>query len=409
MRRRNTPTSTVKAATLDRVHVGSRTVVVLGPVRLPDPDFVRDRLCALADLGPTARLGLRPDSQRRHWLHDPESIADAVSVEAAPDDPGSLLSGSGSSEPFCMTLAGDHLRTEHDHGLGEVQLALLSHLLVIGDADPADPALRAQIGANGDIVRAALRTFATDPRRIPAVLTQTRAVRWPDAEDDGIYPARGPVGPAAAQTSVLTREKIAALRRWRSDRALDASMMTLVMCGFSNALAAHGVVLDQSITVTVDLRRYLPAGANPLNNVVSSVCLPYPRRSDPATVHRQLAAAVKSGRPLAAAVRSVATIRAREMLGRWRPVAADGPVRAHLTFAGVHELPQFSRFDWIDPEAGGCLVRSDPGDPAGILLDAIGICGGIWLSASHHPTVIPTAQVEAAISGFAADPISYLN
>ncbi|MFT3715217.1 MAG: hypothetical protein QM774_04490 [Gordonia sp. (in: high G+C Gram-positive bacteria)] len=198
---------------------------MLGPIELPSAEVARSRLHDFAALGPAARLGLEPRSDRSHWTHRADRVVDAVTVQDEPRSPLDLLNGPPAGAPFRLTLAGRYLRTEHDHGLGEVALAVMTHLVVTGAVDPADPDLRRAISRRGQGLPGAVwRTFGRDPRRMREVLRQARDPE-PVADEPGPYPADPVTGPAAAHLARIDADGVADIRRWRERSGTGASLL----------------------------------------------------------------------------------------------------------------------------------------------------------------------------------------
>lgn len=409
------PRQSVRPSVLDRMHAGTRIAVVTGPVRLPDAETARARLLAFARLGPSTRVALRPDGSRRRWRHDPESLRNAVVTAAAPDDPLALLRGAAADAPFRVTLAGDYLLTEHDHGIGEIQLALYAMLVVAGLIGPSADVHRSISARDDGLFSAAARVFGGDPRRVHRVLKILEGL--PDPVDPASRPPLPPLpprpapaaAPGLAPTSVeavmLDAATVSALRQWRDRRRVEASVKTLLLCGTVRAFAEAGVTLHEDIGVPVDLRRYLRAGVNPLGNFVAGLEFRYRAGDDPAHLQRTMADTLVSGRPVASGLRSsvAATLARRRRLA---PADADGPPR--LLFSGINEMAALRRFGWLDTAGGGLYGRVDPIGTGDLTLGTVGVHGAVTLSVSFHPGRHDPDVISAALRRFAADPASYL-
>ncbi|MFT3715218.1 MAG: hypothetical protein QM774_04495 [Gordonia sp. (in: high G+C Gram-positive bacteria)] len=98
-----------------------------------------------------------------------------------------------------------------------------------------------------------------------------------------------------------------------------------------------------------------------------------------------------------------------ELTRRGTGTGEPRPGRAHSTFSGVHALPEFGLYPWCRPGDGGYGVRVDHPDPAGIVVEAVGVHDGFDLSTSYHPTVLAPAVISDAMSRFVAAPARYLN
>ena len=399
----------VRVPTLDRLHAGSRITLVAGPLAVPGAEIGQRRLDEFAALGPAARVGLRPERGSARWRYRPETVAGTVVTAPAPDGPDELLATATCREPVRVTLAGPFLRIEMDHGLGEVQLALFLGLVVLGVIDPGDPLLPARIGSRrARLSVAATRTFGSAPSRLRDVARQVREL---DAAT-GDSPAPGPyaAGPAAEVTmrgARLDAGAVAGLRAWRDAHAPGVSLTTLLICGVSRALRDAGVVLDRRLSVPFDLRRYLPGGLVPLGNFVSGLALEHRPGGSAIALHHQLSEAIRSGRPVAAALRTTAAARALAV----RPPRAQAPPprSAQLLFSGMRRIPEIDAVPWL-PEAPWLVTtRITPGSAADITVAALELAGAYQLSASFDPAVHSPDVICAALTAFTAEPIRHLS
>ncbi len=394
----------MRAGILDRMHAGSRIAAVTGPIALAEAPVVRERLAAFAALGPASRIAVRPDPDRWRWRHDPAALAGAVRVLPAPERPEDLLACADRSQPFRVTLAGDYLMTEHDHGIGEVQLALFAHLMITGVLAPTGE-LHRQIAAPDDgLIAAALRVFGGDPRRILRVLEILEQLPAPMADEavDGGAGAATPV----ARVGYLRREQTAELRAWRDGMGSRVSMKTLVLAALVRAFDDAGVQLDPDVTVPIDLRRYLRAGVTPLGNLVAGLRFRHRPGDDPALLQQAMAETIATGRPVASGIRSAVTGSAA-LLARRTP-APGGRRPARLLFSGVHQLPQFGLFPWRAADSGVHLGSVDPLGPGDITVLSVEVHGAAALTATFHPDRHAPEVISAALQRVTADPVSLL-
>lgn len=392
---------------LDRMHAGTRIAVVTGPIDLPDPDTAGERLAAFARLGPATRIALRPEPDGRRWVHVPDAMPGAVAVADAPSDPRDLLRSACARTPFQVTLAGDYLLTEHDHGIGEIQLALYAMLVVTGALDSAPGLSRSLSRRDDGLVSAAVRVFGSDPRRVRAVLKILEQL--PDPVDDGVPDV--PATPAgSAGTSVeavrLDAATVAGVRRWRDAAGVAASLKTLLLCGVVRALDDAGLALHPDIVVPVDLRRYLRTGVNPLGNFVAGLRFRHRAGDDPERLQRALSETIESGRPVASAVRSASAVALQRYRRTGHEEAAGGTL-PRLLFSGINEMAPLRALGWRDPAAGALYGRVDPIGPADLTLGTVGVHGAVTLSVSFHPDRHPAGVISAALQRFAADPTSH--
>lgn len=399
---------------LDRAHAGTRVAVVTGPVALPGVDVARDRLETFARLGPATRIALQPDAARSRWRYRPDVVPAAVKAAPAPSDGVELLRSAVSRAPFQATLAGDYLLTEHDHGIGEVQLALITHQLITGVLTPSPELYRAISRADDGLFSAAVRVFGGDPRRVRQVLAildrlpERTAAPLPDA------PGTDPPGTdlpdtnlpgTSVEVAVLDAQAVAQIRECRRAAGSTASLKTLVLCGLVRALTGAGVQLHEDIVIPIDLRRYLRRGVNPLGNFVTGLQFRHRPGDAPDDLQRALAETVRSGRPVASALRSSGAAGAAMLARRGRtarPPAGAGPVR--LLYSGVNELPEFRQFGWRDPSVGGHYARVDPITGADLTATSIELHGRVMVSLSFDPAHHRREVICAALRAFTEDP-----
>ncbi len=414
------PVNRARIRLRDRVHLGEPGTGLIGPVNLPDPDAVRRNLEAFASFGPRTRIALRPDTAGEHWIHDPQRLLESIEVIEEPADPLELLIPTGRPiAPMRVTLAGRYLRTEHDHGVGEIRFGLLAHQVITGAITPRDPDMLSQISRRRDgLGTAALRVFGSRPTRVLDVFRSMRETRIARPEfapadefptDAGSVPTRR--GSHAVAVAVMPADVLGELRRWRDATLPRVSLFALVVSGLTRALTASGIPVDDVGTLPVDLRRYLPTGTNPLANFVSGIQLPLRRGSDPARLHHDLVTAVASGRPIVSLARVTALGYAAQWLSHDGQRPAPGPSQpgAPLVFTGIQAHQQLmDSFPWIDPENSIFVSGTRPAVPEGITLQSATVHGRLLISASFQPQVHRSARVRGALDAFATDPVGVL-
>ncbi|MFT4087024.1 MAG: hypothetical protein QM658_07670 [Gordonia sp. (in: high G+C Gram-positive bacteria)] len=402
-------TSYARASVLDRMHAGARSTGVIGPIALPTAEVAAQRLRVFAELGPASRIALRPDPSASRWGHHPDDLLAAVRTLPAPTAPEDLFAHADATVPLRLSIAGDYLLTEHDHGLGDVQLALVAALMAAGGLDGRDQELLRSVDPRrAGLITAVARTYGTRPSRAIATLQQIR-VRSTDASSTSsaaTMTRRDVQGdPMRTRTAFVERDQLAALRASR--RSGGPSAKTLMMCGLVRAFREAGVDLDDRISIPVDLRRYLAASKNPLANMVAAVEFAYLPDEDPAVLHERVAQAVAAGRPVAAAVRSSLAGRRALAAGPAVDESPAEPPRPAILISGVHDLPLFHRFDWLSDDQRTLMMRAAPYGGTGLTVITAELSGRLTLTTTfdsgwHDPNVI-----SAALHAFAADPIAY--
>lgn len=392
----------IRPSLLDRMHAGSTVLAAIGPHALPDPARAGRRLAAFADHGRQTRLALTADPERSRWPHRPDGLRSAVRTGPAVSSAADLLAtgGSGTGGGLRVTVAGDYLLTEHDHGLGEVQLALISQLVITGVLRPDDEELHRRIGRRFDgLATAVAATFATNPARIRDVLDQIKSLPAPPAVTGSPAASTGPTGTVHA---TVTAAGLAELRAWRDTAAPGISVFSLVVAALTRGFGEAGIELDEQVTVPVGLRRYLPTGTNPLGNFVAGVSLPHRPGDDPADLQARLARTTASGRPVA----GLARVSTRAALARFRrPAAApisDGPTR--LLFSGIGSRRELEALPWLEAGEPTVAVRVDPAPPADISVAVVNLAGTAQLSA-YDTTRHDAEPIRRVLETFAGDPV----
>ncbi|MFD4291841.1 hypothetical protein ACFWPA_04045 [Rhodococcus sp. NPDC058505] len=413
-----TDRSTVRVGHLDVMHSRTRITAIIGPVELPPVDVVADRLAAMAAVGPNARLGLHPSPVSNRWTFDPAAHRPTVRRVAPPRSPMDLYDPEPDAaapapepddhrpRPTSIILAGDYLRTDHSHGLGEVALALAMHGVILGTIDPTDPNVWRPSGRRGSgIAAAAARTYGTDPRRLFALRSALH--RRPESAPPETIPWI-PARSGAAAT--MPPETVARLRAWRDGNDPSVSMFAVIAAALHRGLAASGIEIDDVVTVTLDARRYLPKGRVPLGNFVSGLEFDLGRAPTPRRIHRASAGATASGRPVANLALNAARTRVGLRTGRQADTRWDRPrhPRARLLFSSLGVVPRTGRVPWRDTAAPFYAAHNDPTGPDGITVTWAIVEGAVIASASFHGNVFPRAQVQEGLTRAVTDPLALL-
>ena len=418
----------------DRIHLGESATALIGPVDLPDLETVRSNLDVFASFGPATRIALRPDPDGRRWIHDPRRLLDTIEVVDEPADPLDLLVPDGRpNAPMRITLAGRYLRTDHEHGVGEIRFGLLAHQIITGAVSPQDPEMLAQISRRWDgLATAGLRVFGSRPTRVFDVLRSMHETKrtatiptatkptaagprpaGPEFPIDAGAPTATPppnLGPHTVAVAAMPADALNELRRWRNATLPGTSLFALVVSGLTRALVRAGIAVDDVGTLPVDLRRYLPRGTNPLANFVSGIQLPLRDGNDPARLHDDLTNAVASGRPIVSLARVTALSRAAQLLSPDGRHATMLPTKAPLVFTGIQAHQQvMDSFPWIDRDNSVYVTGTRPAVPNGITLQSATIHDRLLISASFQPELHSPERIREALTAFATDPAGVLH
>lgn len=345
------------------------------------------------------------------WVFDPVAHRPVVTTMDAPASPLDLLdlpgegSGPADARPTSVVLAGDYLRTDHNHGLGEVPLTLLLHGVLLGTFDPADPNVWAGALRRGTgIAAAAARTFGSDPRQLwglrDSLTTRRTPPRTPVTDTVPWTPRR------TAVFSAMPPSALAAIRSWRDTRAPGTSMFAVVAAALHRGLSASGLDVDEVATVTLDARKFLPDGHVPLGNFVSGLEFDLGGAPTPARVHQAVAGAMQSGRPVANL--ALNSLRTRIGLAAGTPTAATvrpRAPRARLLFSSLGTVPRRGAMPWRDTAAPFYMVHNDPTGPEGVTLSWATVEGSLFVMASFHGSVFDRDQVRRGLEAVTSDPL----
>lgn len=404
--------ATVRVSHLDVMHSRTRITTVIGPVQLPDDATIAAGLRTMAEAGPQTRLGLRPSTRGNRWAYDPEAFSPVVTRIDPPASPMDLLDlpaiGSAEERPTSITLAGNYIRTDHNHGLGEVALTLMIHGIALGMIDPTDQRVWESARASrSGITTAALRTYGSDPRRAWAL---RQSLEGPTRTAPPNHPA-SPWTPERTGTVVTTDpDTLQALRGWRDQHLPSVSMFAVTASVLHRALADAGVTISPVAMITLDARRYLPHGRVPLGNFVSGLEFDLGLNPTPQQLHRASSNAVSTGRPVAnLALNALRTrIGSRRSKSGAYPVTHPSTPQARLLFTSLGTVPRQGAIAWLDTAAPLYAAHNDPAGPEGITLTWALVDGGIQTTASFHGNVFPHSAVSAALNHAATDPFAFL-
>ncbi|MFF0817431.1 hypothetical protein ACFYVR_20040 [Rhodococcus sp. NPDC003318] len=405
--------STVRVSHLDVMHSRTRITSIIGPVRLPDDHVIADRLRVMAAAGPHARLGLRPSTRSNRWEFDADAHRPTVTRIDPPASPLDLYDLPTDTDlpadrrPTSVVLAGDYVRTDHNHGLGEVALALTMHGVILGTIDPSDTAVWQPSRRRGNgIGTAVARTYGSDPRRAWALRSSLRRAAASPASVPEI-----PWAPArAASVSTMPTSTVAGLRVWRDERDPGTSMFAVFASVLHRSLTAAGVPIDPTATVTLDARRYLPKGRVPLGNFVSGLEFDLGDAPTPATIHRATADAMSSGRPVANLALNATRTRLGLRAGSdgTHPTARSREPRARLLFSSIGAVPRHGTIPWLGTADPFYVAHNDPTGPNGITLTWAIVGGAVTTTASFHGNTFDRAAIQDGLDRAASDPLGLL-
>ncbi|MGC0363556.1 hypothetical protein ABH922_001540 [Rhodococcus sp. 27YEA15] len=404
-------TRRVHVPRMDVVHAGPRITSVIGPVEVPSADVIRKRLSRMVVAGAHTRLGLQPSPSSNRWMYDP-TFTPGVSTLERHDQPSDLLDPPAlrghDSSPLSVTTSGDYLRTDHDHGLGEIDFGLIVHAVILGSVDPTDPTIWARSRRSMSGVGTALvRTFGSDPRRAVALMRDLRSPRPAPPVFDGPTLPWTPHRSGAVSTA--TAATLDTVKSWRDRHATGVSMFAVNLAVWHRALAAEGITIDPVSTIPFDGRRYLAENRSPLGNFVAGLQFRLGDRPSPRTVHDQISTAARTGRPVA----NLALTCAKSRLARggsFVPTTVAANPSAHIIFSHLGTVPRSGSIAWKRAGAPAFYVaHSDPAGPDGLTLTSAVVDGSLITTGSFHANVFDARSVARALDNAAQDPLQFLS
>ena len=354
----------------------------------------------MAAAGPVARIGLQPSTSSLRWRftpHLPERTVDAADPGTG-GDPVSLLAAlRAMPDSGIRVLAGHHhLAIDFSHGLGEIPLLDLLVAVLVGGANPADPALwRPYRHAVGPLPVAVVRAIGMRPRRLPALWRQhrrttTTATVSPAGDGLGVGPS------PAVRIGRITDDAVDELRRLRDAHLPGVSMFAVYTCALHVAFADNGFDVDPVVTLPFDVRRYLPAGWDTLASFSAGLDFTVDASAGPGGLHAQMAGATRMARPVANL--AVSSVKARAALWSRRESRWSVPPRRRmrLLHSSIGSVP---RAEWSFSDTGDAclLVASDPAGSCGMTVTSATVPGALWMTAAFHDSVFDADRVGAAL------------
>ncbi|UXA20216.1 hypothetical protein [Mycobacterium sp. SMC-4] len=387
-------------AALDVQHSQRRSAVVVGPVALPSPELLTRRLIAMAEVGPETRIGLVPSTTSTRWRFAPDQLAHAVQpTSRSPDsDPISLVSRLRRLPERSLRVlsAGDHLVIDFSHGLGEIPLLDLLISVLLGASDCADDTLWAPYRHTvPPLAAAAVGAIVLAPHRLLPM--------WRQRRRSGVIAATTPPGSVAVMPSTATRvaripaDAVDELRRRRNATMPGVSLFAVYTCALYQALIDEGFDVEPTVTVPVDVRRYLPARSGTLGSFSAGLRFPLDSRTAPATLHDELSAAARTARPVANLLIGSLKSRVTPRSGHSDVWTAPARPRVQLLHSNIGQVPR-SAWGFSDPAQARVLVASDPAGPCGVTVSTTSVLGTSWLTAEFHDGLFDANRVGAALA-----------
>ncbi len=393
--------SAVKAGALDMMWANNRIISAIGPVDIGRTEEIAATVRALAVRGGSGtRFGLLPSTETRFWQYAPDTfLGDVIKLPAcsAEDLPVMLTrrARTGSHlNAIDIAVGGEYLIVDVSHGLGDVHLVNMLNY-VLGERLAPDNLPEWSCGAptTNPLGQAIARFYASRPCRVGSILRNRRRAPAAMAPDAELVPWQ------RAPTMVASRSEKAAivrLRRIRDRTSPNLSVASIVFAALASAVRSRGIALHSSVNVVFDCRRYLPKESQVFGNFVSGVDIAVPDPGAALQLHRGIAEAASSGRPLAALLVNAQKFRSRYKRGQGYAEAtctADTP-RAKLVFSHVGDVFLGTKGDAAQ-RFGSCL--NEPKDPEAIVFTITRRASEFDLSATFHANVFSPDVIQSVL------------
>lgn len=392
-----------RVAAVDLHHSRRRSATVFGPMTPPAREVVVERLHAMAAAGPALRLGLAPSAHEVRWQTVTPERAASVATQPpldVDDDPLRLIDAArGLPEAgLRVVLAGEMVAIDFSHGLGDVAFSQAIVDVVIGGLAIDDPYWDRYRHGVSPLVAAGVRTFGSDPRRLPELYRLHRRRPVPQTPD-GPAGSLGPTKDSAADGRAvrISRGEMDRLRAVRDRHEPGVSMFAIVTCGLLRALTAVGITVEREVTIPFDVRPYLPARIDTLAPFSAGLMFSVTADTPARRLQDMLTESRRSGRPIA----NLAAVSAQARWARHTtasPSSAANGHRAQLLHSHVGRLPQTVHTRFTDPSRAISQTISDPATQTGITVTSSTVGGALCVCAAFHPDAIDAEAVSAALS-----------
>ncbi|MEH3128367.1 MAG: hypothetical protein PGN27_00215 [Mycolicibacterium neoaurum] len=393
-------TPRVPVATLDAAHSRRRTAVVVGPLRLPAPDLLAERLAAMTAVGPVARLCLDPSPASTQWSHVDPGRAPQLHTITQTTDPTDLLHTVRTLDDRAVTVAaaGQWLAIDFSHGLGEIPLIHTLLDVLFGLTDPGDAATWHRYARTPHPLRsAAMKTFAVHPVRVAKLLAAARRPPLTGGSDTGTDAGAGTGFTCSPTTRSLglTASQLGEMRARRDAALPGVSMVALFTYALHQAFGRAGIGLSGTVKIPFDVRRYLPRDKDTLGSFSAGLDFTLNPADGPIALQRAMTRASRTGRPVANLL--VGTAKAR----RFKDRDAIGPLPsppAQLLHSNLGWAQRNGAWPFTDRKRACMLVASDPATPRGLTVTSVGVAENLWFTAEIHRSVHDPDAVAQALA-----------
>jgi hypothetical protein len=400
----------MKVGWADVAFAGTRTSLLAGPLDHKGEDYAKSALRAVAERGPTARVGLIPASTTNKWSFNPDEFARVATIDPLPVDEMLRVyeqvtaEASVGSHPVVLVFCGEYVMFSADHGFGDATACLevvalasggdVDDYLVSNNDRPLMTALSTVVSKSP---AAALKSLRGQPASASADAPSLRSYPKADVRDIVMSFVRSEPG------------TFNTLRKLRKESFPEVSMSAAVSFSIRRAFTEHGVPLTDDLGVLVDLRRFLPDGTVTLANLPGIAEAAAPASFTLEEYGKTYNAAVSTSAPL---VRLAASLLKKRILPAGQPgsESTEYPDRARTVFSDPSLHPTMKKIRWID-RGDGCvyILINDPGVPHQIPITTMWDAQGrLNITASYYSGSYDRAVIDAILEDIAAQPVRYL-
>lgn len=402
-------TRKVQVSRLDVDAAGARVWLVISPVEGDAGSRAGEVLDRMAALGPRFRVGLQPSPDTRRWnfTANPSLSAKLNFDISGCETTHEILDravGRPRGAPISVGQVGEHLCFGVDHGVGDAHTILeiaaaLSHSQAPnGFVDPLPaPTI------DKPVRWATINYLKSAPRQVIRHAVSLANTAWSSsrvrshaaARDDEPIVERAQEATGYRTVFVKSEPRLATeLRAWRDATQTRVSVSGLVMWSIYGALRNAGIPLADECEVLVDLRRFLPDGAETLSNFFAVTGVHCGANTSYEEFCAELHSKTKSIGSLVklvahlASVRALAAVRSRRNQRR-KPVA--GPVQNSLvrvTVSDFSRTPSLAKIRWARPMEAELAVALPP-------VSASHLSIGVWVAGNG--SVQATATFAASL------------
>jgi hypothetical protein len=402
-----------KVAARDRPWHGAVVSTICGPFDMPSVEELEHAIVAVVQSFPHSRLSWSVDPATWQWeVPTDQHGGPASAVVVQRSRSGHTSMGQTLDEmvrdpavaPLTVFRYEDHfgIRISHEYGDGRFYDQALGALMSAATSGPM--AWDTRPASRFPLATAVLRTFGKTPKRVLAAFADRPERAAPPVT---AYPRpQIPWTPARRTiTAAIPDDVRKQIIAWGKTSAPGASWFSLLVSLLLRSTELSGLRLAEDVSVVMDLRRFLRAGAQDLDgNFVVGVPFNLNYRTAPAEIGTKIRACVKSGRPVAA--QAASALRRRH--GGTAPTEIDPAQLPRATFTSIGVAPRVDALSYRDDAPSFMAGSVEPEGPHGVTFLVTETSDTCTVSVSFHDNVLDAAVVEDALRRARTEPLEVL-